>query len=91
MTLLHSNFRVKSISASKFTPEEIKMLQEGGNGVVAKIWLATHDRLKDFEPNLLIDDEVLEYMRQKYVQKKWYRSSLPADAGNDVGADLCDI
>ncbi|KAI9145927.1 hypothetical protein BKA69DRAFT_1121121 [Paraphysoderma sedebokerense] len=86
--------RVKSISASSFTPQEIKSLQDNGNAIAAKIWLANWNAQHFSEP--LHDSEPLvrrEYLRKKYVRKEWYsieaQRKLDAErqaAQNDVGA-----
>ncbi|KAF9937920.1 ArfGAP with FG repeats 1, partial [Modicella reniformis] len=69
------NHRVKSISASTFTPEEVSSLQKGGNGVAKGIWLATWSWREYPEPDAHEVDEVRQFMRAKYVKKQWYRDS----------------
>ncbi|RUS21598.1 hypothetical protein BC937DRAFT_92142 [Endogone sp. FLAS-F59071] len=60
--------RIKSISASIFTPAEIAALQVGGNGVAAQIWLARYHATGS-EPEH--EDELRDFIRQKYVERKW--------------------
>lgn len=60
--------RVKSVSASSFTPAEIKALEEGGNAIAAKKWLATWNGV-DVDGN----EQVKEFMKQKYVTKRYYK------------------
>ncbi|KAG4108219.1 Arf GTPase activating protein [Neocallimastix lanati (nom. inval.)] len=67
------NHRVKNISLSTFTQEEIKGLQNGGNKKAETIWLAKWN--SDFnEPNHNTYDikSAKEYIKNKYIYKKWY-------------------
>ncbi|KAF9130468.1 hypothetical protein BGW39_003056 [Mortierella sp. 14UC] len=63
------NHRVKSISASTFTSEEIAALQKGGNSVAKNIWLATWSWREYPEPDAHEVDNVRQFMRAKYVKK----------------------
>ncbi|OAQ30976.1 hypothetical protein K457DRAFT_40727, partial [Linnemannia elongata AG-77] len=65
------NHRVKSISASTFTSEEMAGLQKGGNAVAKKIWLATWSWREYPEPDAHEVDDVRQFMRAKYVKKLW--------------------
>ncbi|KAF9576031.1 hypothetical protein EC968_000591 [Mortierella alpina] len=76
------NHRVKSISASTFTPEEMSGLQKGGNAVAKRIWLATWSWREYPEPDAHEVDEVRQFMRAKYVKKQWYQD--PEGSGNGV-------
>ncbi|KAG0276731.1 hypothetical protein BGZ95_007126 [Linnemannia exigua] len=67
------NHRVKSISASTFTTEEMSALQKGGNLVAKKIWLATWSWREYPEPDAHEVDNVRQFMRAKYVKKLWYQ------------------
>ncbi|KAF9151688.1 ArfGAP with FG repeats 1 [Linnemannia schmuckeri] len=67
------NHRVKSISASTFTSEEMAGLQKGGNAVAKKIWLATWSWREYPEPDAHEVDDVRQFMRAKYVKKLWYQ------------------
>ncbi|KAF9973647.1 ArfGAP with FG repeats 1 [Actinomortierella ambigua] len=66
------NHRVKSISASTFSPDEIAALQKGGNGVAKTIWLATWSWKEYPEPDSNDNDEVRQFMRAKYVKRLWH-------------------
>ncbi|KAG0226639.1 ArfGAP with FG repeats 1 [Actinomortierella wolfii] len=80
MALRELNHRVKSISASTFTPEEIAALQKGGNGVAKTIWLATWSRQEYPEPDSNDNDEVRQFMRAKYVKKLWHIDNTSTSA-----------
>ncbi|KAF9108832.1 hypothetical protein BGX29_005743 [Mortierella sp. GBA35] len=67
------NHRVKSISASTFTSEEMTGLQKGGNAVAKRIWLATWTWREYPEPDAHEADDVRQFMRAKYVKKLWYQ------------------
>ncbi|RUS28968.1 hypothetical protein BC938DRAFT_481221, partial [Jimgerdemannia flammicorona] len=60
--------RVKSISASIFTSAEVTAMQVGGNGIATRVWLA---RYHATGPEPEYENELREFMRQKYVEKKW--------------------
>lgn len=82
--------RIKSISASVFTPEEILSLQQGGNAAAEKVWLATYSPQFYSEPK---DDDqfgIKEFMRLKYQELKWYRapSHPPVSSGEDMLAQF---
>ncbi|GJJ69432.1 Arf-GAP domain and FG repeats-containing protein 1 [Entomortierella parvispora] len=66
------NHRVKSISASTFTPEEVAGLQKGGNAAAKRIWLATWSWREYPEPDAHDMDELRQFMRAKYVKKLWF-------------------
>ncbi|CAO3652181.1 unnamed protein product [Cunninghamella blakesleeana] len=66
--------RVKSISASKFSGQEVVALELGGNGKAAKIWLNGFNSQNTPEPET--DGEVRAFMRQKYYETKWFNRDL---------------
>ncbi|KAG0213584.1 ArfGAP with FG repeats 1 [Mortierella sp. GBA30] len=76
------NHRVKSISASTFTPEEVSGLQKGGNAVAKRIWLATWSWREYPEPDAHEVDDVRQFMKAKYVKKLWYQD--PNGGSNGV-------
>eukprot|EP00026_Physarum_polycephalum_P004044 Phypoly_transcript_04061.p1 GENE.Phypoly_transcript_04061~~Phypoly_transcript_04061.p1 ORF type:complete len:662 (+),score=188.83 Phypoly_transcript_04061:146-2131(+) len=66
------NHRVKSISMTIFKPEEIKNLQQGGNAVARRKWLARWTP-EDFpEPDPSDAQRVKAFMKLKYIDKRWY-------------------
>ncbi|KAJ1974940.1 hypothetical protein H4R35_003377 [Dimargaris xerosporica] len=70
------NHRVKSISASIFTAAEVKALVDGGNAKATRIWLAkwtARDYPLPENGNL---DLIKEFIRQKYVRRRWVDESL---------------
>ncbi|KAG0332356.1 hypothetical protein BG000_010093 [Podila horticola] len=78
------NHRVKSISASTFTSEEVASLQKGGNAVAKKIWLATWSWREYPEPDAHEVDELKQFMRAKYVKKLWYQDPNGGAPGGQV-------
>ncbi|ORZ19972.1 hypothetical protein BCR41DRAFT_351070 [Lobosporangium transversale] len=81
------NHRVKSISASTFTPEEVSGLQKGGNGVAKSIWLATWSWREYPEPDAHEVDEVRQFMRAKYVKKQWYQDPNGGTSANNNASE----
>ncbi|KAJ1919946.1 hypothetical protein IWQ60_007108 [Tieghemiomyces parasiticus] len=70
--------RVKSISASTFTPVEIRALVDGGNAKATRVWLAKWTA-KDYPLPANGDlDLVKEFIRQKYVRRRWVDESMLA-------------
>ncbi|KAJ3079230.1 ArfGAP with FG repeats 1 [Quaeritorhiza haematococci] len=72
MKVCHSQ-RIKSVSASVFTPKEIQDLQEGGNSVAAKIWLGKFNPGEYAEPDVNDMFGIKAFMEKKYVDKQWYK------------------
>lgn len=60
-------------SSGKFTGAEVVELQYGGNEVARKIWLSSYV-VEGEEPNE--DDDVRNFMVQKYFEKKWLDNVL---------------
>ncbi|KAJ1655976.1 hypothetical protein IWQ61_004363 [Dispira simplex] len=68
--------RVKSISASLFTNPEVSALVDGGNAKATRIWLAKWTA-KDYPLPAHGDlDLVKEFIRQKYVRRRWVDEAL---------------
>ncbi|VDD82001.1 unnamed protein product [Mesocestoides corti] len=67
------NQRVKSISMSNFSPQEITFMKRRGNKACRKIYLALCGGKEPDERNSNFDD----YLRLKYQVQKWYRSPDP--------------
>ncbi|RKP08990.1 hypothetical protein THASP1DRAFT_29218 [Thamnocephalis sphaerospora] len=63
--------RIKSISASRFTTQEVGALRNGGNSKAAEIWMAKWDEKKDRVPEISDVIRMRQYMRQKYVERRW--------------------
>ncbi|KAL6046767.1 putative ADP-ribosylation factor GTPase-activating protein AGD14 [Balamuthia mandrillaris] len=72
---IHREFghRVKSISMATFKPEEVEFLQEMGNERARDIWLAKWSSDQYPEPDSADKARVREFMKLKYLEKRWYR------------------
>ncbi|KAI8831397.1 hypothetical protein BC829DRAFT_409660 [Chytridium lagenaria] len=79
--LMAMNFRVKSVSASIFTKEEIESLALGGNAAAKQVYLASWTPASFPEPLRLDDEGIVEFMKLKYLQKKWYREPVQQNRG----------
>eukprot|EP01117_Protostelium_nocturnum_P017930 TRINITY_DN7384_c0_g1_i1.p1 TRINITY_DN7384_c0_g1~~TRINITY_DN7384_c0_g1_i1.p1 ORF type:complete len:768 (+),score=344.57 TRINITY_DN7384_c0_g1_i1:158-2305(+) len=66
------NFRVKSISMGVFKVEEVKFLQENGNRIVNQKYLAKYSSRDCPEPDPSNLDQVRNFIKQKYVDKRWF-------------------
>ncbi len=70
--------RIKSISASLFTTEEIANLTAGGNQAAERVYLATY--APEYYPFPSQHDSfgLREFMRLKYEKLKWYKAPSKA-------------
>ncbi|XP_055937301.1 arf-GAP domain and FG repeat-containing protein 1-like isoform X2 [Argiope bruennichi] len=65
--------RVKSISMTTFTPEEIEYLKSRGNEYCKYVWLGTFDTsTNSIESEVSDDQRKRDFMVQKYEKKRWY-------------------
>ena len=71
---LRFGHKIKSISFSEWSPAEVAKVEEGGNELARRRWL---DRWSESESVSEPDGNDLEALREwirlKYVEKKWYR------------------
>ncbi|KAK4723233.1 hypothetical protein R3W88_026012 [Solanum pinnatisectum] len=63
--------RVKSVSMSKFTSQEVEALQQGGNQRAREIYLKSWDSQSQWLPNNSNIDKVREFIKTIYVDKKY--------------------
>ena len=64
------NFKVKGTGVSIFNQKEIDILEKNGNEVASKIWLAKYKEGKDKKPDKKNDDELRDFLKEKYQKKK---------------------
>ncbi|KAI2656393.1 Arf-GAP domain and FG repeat-containing protein 1 [Labeo rohita] len=64
--------RVKSISMTTFTQQEIEFLQKHGNEVCKQIWLGLYDDRNLAIPDFREPQKVKEFLQDKYEKKRWY-------------------
>ncbi|KAJ9548043.1 LOW QUALITY PROTEIN: hypothetical protein OSB04_020586, partial [Centaurea solstitialis] len=85
---IHREFthRVKSVSMSKFTSQEVEALQEGGNQRARETFLKDWDPRGQRLPDNSNVDKVREFIKSVYVDKKFFASKAsgkpPRDALN---------
>ncbi|XP_068308615.1 probable ADP-ribosylation factor GTPase-activating protein AGD14 isoform X2 [Pyrus communis] len=70
---IHREFthRVKSVSMSKFTSQEVEALQNGGNQRAREIYLKDWDLQRQRLPDSSKADKIREFIRSVYVDKKY--------------------
>ncbi|KFK43179.1 hypothetical protein AALP_AA1G090300 [Arabis alpina] len=75
---IHREFthRVKSVSMSKFTSQEVEVLQTGGNQRAREIYLTNWDYQRQRLPDNSNADRVREFIKNVYVQKKYAGASV---------------
>ncbi|KAM6918474.1 arf-GAP domain and FG repeat-containing protein 1b [Xenentodon cancila] len=69
---LNPPHRVKSISMTTFTPQEIEFLQKRSNQVCKHIWLGLYDDRTLVVPDFREPQKVKEFLQEKYEKKRWY-------------------
>ncbi|WCJ27655.1 ARF GAP-like zinc finger-containing protein ZIGA4 [Euphorbia peplus] len=70
---IHREFthRVKSVSMSKFTSQEVEALQNGGNQRARELYLRDWDQQRQRLPDNSNADKVREFIKTVYVDKKY--------------------
>ncbi|PQQ07816.1 putative ADP-ribosylation factor GTPase-activating protein AGD14 isoform X1 [Prunus yedoensis var. nudiflora] len=70
---IHREFthRVKSVSMSKFTSQEVEALQNGGNQRAREIYLMDWDLQRQRLPDNSKVDKIREFIRSVYVDRKY--------------------
>ncbi|XP_056099285.1 arf-GAP domain and FG repeat-containing protein 1a isoform X4 [Rhinichthys klamathensis goyatoka] len=69
---LNPPHRVKSISMTTFTLQEIEFLQKHGNEACKPIWLGLYDDRNVAIPDFREPQKVKEFLQDKYEKKRWY-------------------
>ncbi|KAG7456976.1 hypothetical protein MATL_G00241770 [Megalops atlanticus] len=69
---LNPPHRVKSISMTTFTQQEIEFLQKHGNEFCRQIWLGLYDDRTSAIPDFREPQKVKEFLQEKYEKKRWY-------------------
>jgi len=87
---IHREFshRVKSISLSTFSLEEVKALKDGGNEACAAVYLARWEPRDYAEPQAGDEHRIRDWIRHKYVERRWHVDSnyQPGGRGGRVGS-----
>uniref|UniRef100_A0A674MNS2 ArfGAP with FG repeats 1b n=1 Tax=Takifugu rubripes TaxID=31033 RepID=A0A674MNS2_TAKRU len=78
---LNPPHRVKSISMTTFTAQEIEFLQKHSNEVCKHIWLGLYDDRTSVVPDFREPQKVKEFLQEKYEKKRWY---VPPDQARAV-------
>ena len=79
--------RVKSITMTSFSVDEMARLEEGGNEKVNDKWLAKWNERTDMEPDAGDDQKMKYFMVEKYERKRWYdERGRSTDAGPAPGS-----
>ena len=67
------NFKVKGIGVTIFNQKEIDVLEKNGNERAKKIWLGKYKKGKDKAPSITDDNELKNFLIEKYQDKRWYK------------------
>ncbi|XP_056882469.1 arf-GAP domain and FG repeat-containing protein 2 isoform X1 [Takifugu flavidus] len=71
---LNPPHRVKSISMTTFSQQEVEFLQNHGNEVGRRTWLCAFDPKTDGCPDMKDSQKFKEFLQDKYEKKKWHFS-----------------
>ncbi|XP_078062170.1 arf-GAP domain and FG repeat-containing protein 1a isoform X2 [Mustelus asterias] len=85
---LNPPHRVKSISMTTFTQQEIEFLQKHGNEVCKQIWLGLYDDRSSVYPDFRDPQKVKDFLQEKYEKKRWF---VPAERAWAVAAAHASI
>ncbi|XP_016397261.1 arf-GAP domain and FG repeat-containing protein 1-like isoform X5 [Sinocyclocheilus rhinocerous] len=85
---LNPPHRVKSISMTTFTLQEIEFLQKHGNEVCKPIWLGLYDDRNLAVPDFREPQKVKEFLQDKYEKKRWYVPPEQAKTVTSVHASV---
>ena len=69
---LNPPHRVKSISMSSFTPEEMEFLMSRGNDLCRRVWLGLYDNRSHLDLDSKDENKIKDFMAQKYEKKRYY-------------------
>ncbi|XP_076909762.1 putative ADP-ribosylation factor GTPase-activating protein AGD14 [Bidens hawaiensis] len=83
---IHREFthRVKSVSMSKFTSQEVEALQEGGNQRAREIFFRDWDPREQRLPDNSNVDKVRDFIKRVYVDKKFFASKTSGKPPRDI-------
>ncbi|GJU40698.1 probable ADP-ribosylation factor GTPase-activating protein AGD14 isoform X1 [Tanacetum coccineum] len=76
--------RVKSVSMSKFTSQEVEALQEGGNQRARETFLRDWDPREQRLPDNSNVDKVRDFIKSVYVDKKFFSSKASGKPPRDT-------
>ncbi|KAI4808713.1 hypothetical protein KUCAC02_000761 [Chaenocephalus aceratus] len=71
---LNPPHRVKSISMTTFSQQEVEFLQNHGNEVGRRTWLCVFDPKTDSCPDMKDSQKFKEFLQDKFEKKKWHFS-----------------
>ncbi|XP_032833597.2 uncharacterized protein LOC116956255 isoform X2 [Petromyzon marinus] len=69
---LNPPHRVKSITMTTFTDQELDFLHKHGNEVCRIIWLGLYDERSSLAPDFKDPQKAKEFLQEKYERKKWF-------------------
>jgi hypothetical protein len=77
-------YKIKGISVSAFTQEDVEALENGGNANFNAIFLARYNSARDIQLPTNGSDvtKLREFIRMKYTDMKWH-----ADSGSNLGSN----
>ena len=81
------NFKVKGIGLTVFNEKEMEIIEKNGNEIAKKIWLAKYKKGRDKVASLDDDNQLKDFLTEKYIYKKWYKKLKNKKRGSDDDED----
>ncbi|KAJ3669009.1 hypothetical protein LUZ60_010959 [Juncus effusus] len=87
---IHREFthRVKSVSMSKFTSQEVNSLQQGGNQRFREVYLKNWDMTRMRLPDSSNPERIRDFIRSVYVNKKYFGERASERPPTDVESPM---
>ena len=84
------NVRVKGISASTFSPEEVQLMKDGGNSKAHKLWLSEFDEDSFSLPQPQESDKIRRFLKLKYQEGRWKKGAKKPTKKKQVSSSSSD-
>ncbi|KNA15403.1 hypothetical protein SOVF_096490 [Spinacia oleracea] len=87
---IHREFthRVKSVSMSKFTSQEVEALQNGGNQRAREMYLKDWDLHRQRQPNSSDVEKVREFIKAVYINRKYAGGNNSEKSSGDMQGQI---
>ncbi|XP_061426220.1 arf-GAP domain and FG repeat-containing protein 1-like [Lethenteron reissneri] len=69
---LNPPHRIKSISMTTFTDQEVEFLQKNGNEVCRHMWMGLYNERSALMPDFKDPQKAKEFLQDKYEKRKWF-------------------
>jgi Arf-GAP domain and FG repeat-containing protein 1 len=77
---LNPPHRVKSISMTTFSEDELTLLKDGGNELAHAVWMGRWNPRQDKEASKKDEVAFKEFLISKYERKMWYKAEVKRES-----------